>query len=227
MAGERTDRRRSHGLVALLLCFGAGLAAAGAVGGCGGDGSVAEQISTGGSVSVTRTFATQTREAPIAPTTAPTPPTTAPTEPEEAPPRVTVTETLPAETTPTETRPALTITPTETLEVTVTEPAEPAPETTAAAPVEEDDTDTWVWAVLAAASVLLIALFIWLLRRGGHKEALARRERVLAAAVAGWTAQGWAIESQTATTTILRRDGERVAVTVDPDERVTTAYLAD
>jgi hypothetical protein len=72
---------------------------------------------------------------------------------------------------------------------------------------------------------LLIALLVWLLRRGSTDRSDAERRRDVAAAVAGWTAQGWAIESETESSAVLRLNGERVAVTVDPEGRITSRAL--
>jgi hypothetical protein len=71
----------------------------------------------------------------------------------------------------------------------------------------------------------VIALVVWLARRGSTDRPAAGRERAVAATVASWIAQGWAIESETESSAVLRRDDERVAVSVDLDGRVTSRRL--
>jgi hypothetical protein len=51
------------------------------------------------------------------------------------------------------------------------------------------------------------------------------RQRRLDGAVGTWAAQGWAIESQTADSAVLRRGTELMQVTVDPTGHVTTRPL--
>jgi hypothetical protein len=185
----------------------AGFLSAVVLAGCGGGGSsVVGQVSTsGGSASGTRPAVTRTGA------------------------EATDTQTRPATTdtgsqsaaTVTQTRPAVTVSQGTTV-VAVT-PAEqpPAQTTAAAATTETGATPAWVWVLVAVGGGLVIALVVWLARRGSTDRPAAGRERAVAATVASWIAQGWAIESETESSALLRRDGERVAVSVDPDGRVT------
>ena len=149
----------------------------------------------------------------------------------------TVTETRPAEVV-TETRPGQIVTETRPPEVvTVTQPAtkittvgvtvtsaviQPV-QTTAAEPADEaGGTSPWVWVLVAAGAALVIALVVWLLRRGSKDKALAKQQRLVAATVSGWTAQGWAIESQTESSAVLHRNGERLEVSIEPDGRISS-----
>jgi hypothetical protein len=79
-------------------------------------------------------------------------------------------------------------------------------------------------AILAAG---LIALVVLLARRGGgggsHPVEPPRGQ--LDAAVASWTAQGWAIESQTADSAVLRRGDASMLVSVDAAGHVSTSSL--
>jgi hypothetical protein len=79
--------------------------------------------------------------------------------------------------------------------------------------------------LVAAGAALLIGLVVWLIVRSSKSRSLAERQRLIAATVAGWTAQGWAIESQTPDSAVLRRGGEVVLVSVDPDGRIVSRPL--
>ena len=116
---------------------------------------------------------------------------------------VTTTETLPVTTTVEETTTAPATTVATTVEQTTTL-APTTPTTTSSS--SSSSTPTWVWVVLGilAAGVigLLVALFTG--NRGGISGE--ERQRRLDAAVASWATQGWALESQTPGSAILRRD---------------------
>jgi hypothetical protein len=189
----------------------AGFLSAVALAGCGGGGSsVAGQVSTaGGSVSGTLPAVTRTR---------------AEATNTQAPPAATDTGSQPVATV-TQTRPTVTVSPTTTA-LTVTSP-EQTTQTTAAviATTESAGTPAWVWVLVAVGGGLLIALLVWLLRRGSTDRSDAERRRDVAAAVAGWTAQGWAIESETESSAVLRRNRERVVVSVDPEGRISSTPL--
>jgi hypothetical protein len=138
---------------------------------------------------------------------------------------VTTTETLAVTTTVEETTTA----PVETVETTVeqtTTVAPTNPTTTATSSSSSSSTPTWVWIVigiLAATGIgLLIALFA---RRGGISDE--ERQRRLDAAVATWTTQGWALESQTPGSTILRRGPELMVVSIDDHGQISTRPLAN
>jgi len=137
---------------------------------------------------------------------------------------VTTTETLSATTTveETTTAPATTVVTTEEQTTTVV----PTSPTTTSTASSSSSTPTWVWIVLGilAAGVigLLVALFTG---RGGISAE--ERQRRLDAAVASWTTQGWALESQTPGSTILRRGPELMVVSIDDHGQITTRPLAN
>ncbi len=110
--------------------------------------------------------------------------------------------------------------------MTITTPSTttaPEPEAT-----PSNGTPTWVWVLIAVAAVLIIVGIVLALRSRKPKEVPPEeRRRILAGAVGSWIAQGWAIESQTEDTAVLRREAERVAVTVDQQGRVTTFQPLD
>jgi hypothetical protein len=93
-------------------------------------------------------------------------------------------------------------------------------------------TEAWVWVllgILAAGLIALIVLFATRGHGGGGGSALAPEDRLrrLDGAVASWTAQGWAVETQTADSAVLRRGGEAMLVSVDPGGHVATRPLAE
>jgi hypothetical protein len=114
-----------------------------------------------------------------------------------------------------------------TLGITITTPTAttPAPEPAA---TESSGTPTWVWVLAAVAAVLILVGIVLAFRSRKPKELPPEeRRRILAGAVGSWIAQGWAIESQTEDTAVVRRAAERVAVTVDLRGRVTTFQPLD
>ncbi len=136
----------------------------------------------------------------------------------------------PTPTAATPTVPQVTVTTTEqqTVEVTTTETTTTqttshvpgaiviTPGTTTTESTSTTETQTWALVLIGAAVIGLVVLLIWLARRHGHKEIPAeRRRQLLADAVAAWVAQGWAPESQTDTTAVLRRGAEHVVIAVD------------
>jgi hypothetical protein len=76
---------------------------------------------------------------------------------------------------------------------------------------------------------LAVVIFLLAAHSGGgggtapSPEELRRR---LDVAVASWTGQGWAVESQTADSAILRRGGEGLVVSVDHGGHVSTRPLS-
>jgi hypothetical protein len=90
-----------------------------------------------------------------------------------------------------------------------------------------DETPAWVWVLLGILAVGLVALIVLLARRGdgGGTVPLEERGRRLDTAVRSWTAQGWALESQSADSAVLLRGGERLLVSVDQSGRVSTLPL--
>jgi hypothetical protein len=198
---------RFVGAVGVVASLGAGVLSAIALAGCGGSNTSALQGSTERGVSASRPSITQTRaESSVTPT------------------RPATTET-PSESvaTVTETRPGVTVSQSTTVGVTVTGSVQPTPQTTAAAPAAETgSTPTWVWVLIAVGAGLVIGLVVWLLRRRSTDRQRGEQQRLVAATVAGWTAQGWAIESQTESSALLRRDGEAVVVSVEPGGRISS-----
>jgi hypothetical protein len=97
------------------------------------------------------------------------------------------------------------------------------PASTSSSESSSSETPAWVWVLLGILAVGLVVLIVLLARRGGHHGPSAdeRRER-LDAAVASWTAQGWALESQTGDSAVLQRHGERMVVNVDAAGQVGT-----
>jgi hypothetical protein len=101
------------------------------------------------------------------------------------------------------------------------------------------NTPAWVWVLLGILVVGLIALIVMLARRGhgsggaapaaagagGVSAAAAESRRRLDAAVSSWTAQGWAVVSQSGDSAVLRRGGEQLMVSVDQAGHVTTSPL--
>ena len=136
---------------------------------------------------------------------------------------VTTTETLPVTTTVEETTTAPATTVATTVEQTTTL-APTTPTTTSSS--SSSSTPTWVWVVLGilAAGVigLLVALFSG---RGGISAE--ERQRRLDAAVASWATQGWALESQTPGSAILRRGPDVMVVSVDDHGQISTRGAAN
>lgn len=114
----------------------------------------------------------------------------------------------------------VTVSTTETVERTTG--LETLPTTTADAS-SDDGTPVWVWVLLAILAVALAAAIVALARRGGHHPlSPEERGRRLDNAVSTWAAQGWAVESQTLDSAVLRRAGERMIVAVDASGQITT-----
>jgi hypothetical protein len=98
-----------------------------------------------------------------------------------------------------------------------------APATTTAESTSESSTPAWVWVLVAVLAAGLIVVIVLLARRGsGGGISVEDRRRHLDAAVASWTAQGWAIENQTNDSTVLRRGAEAMIVTVDQAGHAST-----
>jgi hypothetical protein len=216
--------RHAVAKAALLACFAAGgLVTAVALAGCGGGGGgnvAATGPVTRSSVSVTRPSATRPAATESSPVSTPT----------QTRPAATVTETGPSATV-TQTRPAVTVTQTSsstTLNVTSTVSvtvSSAAPQTTTASTSESSGTPAWFWVLVAVGGVLLITLLVWLQRRRSRDRRLAERQRLVAATVAGWAAQGWAIENRTESSAVMQHNRERILVTVEADGRVTSRSL--
>lgn len=137
---------------------------------------------------------------------------------------VSSTVTLPVTTTVSETttEPATTVVTTE--ERTTTEKVTPTGTTTAASSTSK--TPTWVWVVLAVLAAAVIGLIVALLTRHGGISA-EERQRRLDSAVAGWAAQGWAVENQSPGSAILRRGPELMVVSIDDNGQTNVRPLGD
>jgi hypothetical protein len=139
----------------------------------------------------------------------------------------TTTETLPTTSTVVETT---------TVEQTTTEPATTVVTTSTVAPTTaaqtttstkstSSGTQTWVWIVIALLAAAAIGLLIALLtRRGGGMPENERQHR-LQGAIDSWTAQGWALLSETSDSAVLHRGSEQMTVSVDAAGRINTRPL--
>ena len=117
---------------------------------------------------------------------------------------------------------------TTTVEQTTTRQIVLPPPTTTSSSSSSSETPSWVWVLLAILAAALIIVIVLLARRGGGGGggttiSTAERRRRLENAVASWTMQGWALESQGADSAILQRAGERMIVSVDSEGQVTTS----
>jgi hypothetical protein len=140
-----------------------------------------------------------------------------------------VTESVPteAEAAPTVTdSPTVTESQTETQIVTQTVEQTPTVEAPVATAETGSDTDTWVLVLIGIAVVVFVVLIVMFARRGHAGGVAVDRRQRMRAAVSSWTAQGWAIERQTADSTWLARNGERLLVSVDAAGDVTSDRLA-
>lgn len=108
-------------------------------------------------------------------------------------------------------------------------PAEPAAAGGEETAAESDDggSNAWIWAVIAAAAVIAVVLLLVARRRKGGPEArsLVERQQILVAAIGGWTAQGWLVESQATVEAVLRRGAERHRLSVDENGTVLQEAL--
>lgn len=120
----------------------------------------------------------------------------------------------------TTTAPATTVVTTATVPPTVTTP------TTSPAESTSSGTSTWVWILVVALGAAVIALVVFLLaRRGSGAIPEAERRRRLQAAIDSWTAQGWALLSESADQAVLQRGNERMTVTVDAAGQIGTRAM--
>jgi hypothetical protein len=110
-------------------------------------------------------------------------------------------------------------------------PSEPAPSPSEPETTSEDGIDAWVWAIIGIAAVLLL-LVVFLSGRssGGTRQQDAgasvppvtpeyERQQVLVSTLGGWTAKGWLVESQSATSAVVSKGGERRQITIDEHGR--------
>src|SRR6201987_2216942 len=83
-------------------------------------------------------------------------------------------------------------------------------------------TPTWVWVVLGILAAAVIGLLVALSTRRGGAIPGEERQRRLDAAVASWATQGWALESQTPGSAVLRRGPDLMGVNVADHGQVST-----
>jgi hypothetical protein len=81
--------------------------------------------------------------------------------------------------------------------------------------------------LLAALGAAVVVLAILLARRGRGTLSVDERRRRLDRAIATWAAQGWALESETGNSAVLRRGSERMIVSVDATGEVSTQEQSD
>ncbi len=136
---------------------------------------------------------------------------------------VTTTETLPVTTTVEETTTAPATTVATTVEQTTTL-APTTPTTTSSS--SSSSTPTWVWVVLGILAAGVIGLLVALFTGGRGGISGEERQRRLDAAVASWATQGWALESQTPGSAILRRGPDLMVVSIDDHGQINTRPLA-
>jgi hypothetical protein len=136
---------------------------------------------------------------------------------------VTTTETLPVTTTVEETTTAPATTVPTTVEQTTTL-APTTPTTTSSS--SSSSTPTWVWVVLGILAAGVIGLLVALFTGGRGGISGEERQRRLDAAVASWATQGWALESQTPGSAILRRGPDLMVVSIDDHGQINTRPLA-
>jgi len=115
---------------------------------------------------------------------------------------------------------------TETVEQTTTRQIILPTPTTTSSTSSSSETPAWVWVLLAILAIALVIVIAVLAFRGGggggDAVSEAERRRRLDGAVASWTTQGWALESQSADSAVLQRAGERMLVSIDPAGHLST-----
>ena len=132
---------------------------------------------------------------------------------------ITTTETLPVTTTVEETTTAPAVV--TTVEQTTTRRVVVPTTGTTTSSSSVDTTPTWVWVVLGLLAAAVVGLLVaFLTGRGGLSDV--ERQRRLDAAVATWANQGWAVETQTPGSTILRRGPELMVVSIDAKGQINT-----
>src|SRR5580765_6044740 len=135
---------------------------------------------------------------------------------------VTTTATLPVTTTVEETTTAPATTVATTVEQTTTV-STTSPTTTSSS--SSSSTPTWVWIVLGILAAGIIGLLVALFTGGRGGVSGEERQRRLDAAIANWGAQGWALDSQTPGSAILRRGPDLMVVSIDDRGQISTRPL--
>jgi hypothetical protein len=129
-------------------------------------------------------------------------------------------------TTETTTAPGSTVITTATVQQTTTRRViVSTPGTTTSASSSNNGTPAWAWVLLGILAVALVVLIVVLARRGGGTVPAEERRQRLDGAVSTWAAQGWALESQSADSAVLRRGSELMLVSVDQAGQVSTRPL--
>ena len=129
-------------------------------------------------------------------------------------------------TTQTTTAPGSTVITTATVEQTTTRKVfVQTSGTTTATTSSNNGTPAWVWVLLGILALALVVLIVFLARRGGGTVPVEERRQRLDGAVATWAAQGWALESQSADSAVLRRGNELMLISVDQAGHVSTRPL--
>ena len=82
-----------------------------------------------------------------------------------------------------------------------------------------------MWALLAILAVALVVLIVLLARRGRSGASPEDRRRQLDSAVGSWVSQGWAIETESSDSVVLRRGSDSMLVSVDAAGHVSTRPL--
>jgi hypothetical protein len=97
--------------------------------------------------------------------------------------------------------------------------------TTSSSESDDGGAPAWVWVLVGVGIVVLVALIFFAAR--GHDDSVSpqERRRRLDGAVASWAAQGWALQSQTAESSVVRRGSELMLISVDRAGQVTTQPL--
>jgi hypothetical protein len=119
------------------------------------------------------------------------------------------------------------VTETTTVEHTTTQRVFVPTATTTTSESESTETSAPVWAWVAIGVLVLgLILLVVLLTHHRHGGIAAdERHRRLDRATASWLAQGWALDSQTAESAVLRRGNELTLITVDSAGHVNTRPL--
>lgn len=101
------------------------------------------------------------------------------------------------------------------------------PVTTTSTSSSSSSTPTWVWVLIGVLAAGIGVLVFVLASRGGHRQGASpeERRRRLDGTVGTWAAQGWAVDSQTGESAVLRRGSELMLVTVDEAGHVNTRPL--
>jgi len=134
----------------------------------------------------------------------------------------TTTETQPVTTTVEETTTTPASTVLTTVEHTTTRRVHTPTTGTTTGSSSSSTTPTWVWVVLGILAAAVIGLLVALFTRRGGAIPAEERQRRLDAAVASWATQGWALESQTPGSAVLRRGSDLMVVNVDDHGQVST-----